>query len=72
MDALSRRSETRPTTVEGSAEENEIQPIHCLLNADQLLTAEGETVEVMVMRLQGKRIAISFPKLRAIPVVKLN
>jgi hypothetical protein len=71
-DALSRRSEYRPKQGGGSAEENENQPIHRVLRPDQLVTSEGETVQVTVMKLRGERIAISSAKLGAIPVVKFN
>jgi hypothetical protein len=71
-DALSRRSEYRPKKGGGSAEENENQPIHRVLRPDQLVTSEGETVQVTAMKLRGERIAISSAKLRAIPVVKFN
>jgi hypothetical protein len=71
-DALTRHSEYRPKKAEGSAEENHHQPIHCILRPDQLVTFEGETVQVMEMKLRGEPIAISSVKLRAIPVVKFN
>jgi hypothetical protein len=60
-DALSRRSEYRPKKGGGSAEENENQPIHRVLRPDQLVTSEGETVQVM--KLRGERIAIPSAKL---------
>jgi hypothetical protein len=71
-DTLSRRSEYRPKKGGGSAEENKNQPIHHVLRPNQLETSEGETVQVIVMKLRGERIAISSAKLRAIPVVKFN
>jgi hypothetical protein len=71
-DALSRRSKYCPEKGGGSAEENENQPIHRFLEPDQLVTSEGETVQVTAMKLRGELIAISSAKLRAIPVVKFN
>ena len=69
-DSLSRHSEYHPKKAGDSIEENENQPIHHLLRPDQLVTFQGEIVQVTA--LQGERIAISSAKLKAIPVVKFN
>jgi hypothetical protein len=50
-DALSWRSEYRSKKGGGSAEENKNQPIHRVLRPDQLVTSEGETVQVTTMKL---------------------
>ena len=73
LDALSRHSEYRPKKEGGSAKENKNQPINHILRSNQLVTSEGETVQVMVMKLRSEPIVISSAKLRAIiPVVKFN
>jgi hypothetical protein len=58
--------------VGGSAEENINNPINCVLTPDQLLTSEGATVQITVMKLKGKPIQMFSAKLKAIPVVKFN
>jgi hypothetical protein len=70
--ALSRCLLYCPKTGEGTAEENEKQPIHCVLRTDQLVTSEGETGQVTVMKLRGALVVNSSAKLRAIPAVKFN
>jgi hypothetical protein len=72
LDALSRISEFHPKKGGGSAKEYETQSIHCVLRPDQLVTSEGETVQVTARKLWGELIAISFAKWRAIPVVKFD
>jgi hypothetical protein len=49
-DALSRHSEYHPKRGGSSAEENTNQSIHRVLEPDQLVTSEGDTVQVTAMK----------------------
>ena len=51
-DALSRRLEYRPLKGGGSAEENENQPIYCLLRPDQLVMVDGAQVVLSSLSVQ--------------------
>jgi hypothetical protein len=50
-DTSSWYSKYHPEPVEGCAKETQIQPINCVLIPNQLVSSEGEMVQVTAMKL---------------------